>query len=136
MNKSSIAVVAVIALAIGFGISWYTHSQRPIELESGLWFGEQARALPEFELVDHRNQPLTRAELTERLAAAAIAYGALNEPADLAVHPQLRRVSVESPDGPIELAAPPAQVVGAPPALGAVPGLNEQGDKIREEFAR
>ena len=79
---------------------------------------------------------LTRAELVTRLAKAGIAYGALNGPADLAAHPQLRRVTVESPDGPIELAAPPAQVVGAPPALGAVPGLNEQGDKIREEFAR
>lgn len=64
MNKSSIAIVAVIALGIGFGISWYTHNQKPIELESGLWFGEQARALPEFELVDHHQQPLTRAQMT------------------------------------------------------------------------
>ena len=63
MNKSSIAIVAVIALAVGFALSWYAHTQRPIELENGLWFGEQARALPEFELVDHRNQPLTRQNL-------------------------------------------------------------------------
>ena len=79
---------------------------------------------------------LARAELTGRLAAAGIAYGALNSPADLAQHPQLRKIEVDSPGGPIELAAPPAQVVGAPPALGAVPGLDQQGAAIREEFSR
>ena len=63
MNKSSIIVVAVIALCGGFGISWYVASNKPIELETGLWFGEQARALPDFELVDHNRKPLTRAEL-------------------------------------------------------------------------
>jgi len=63
MNKSSIAVVAVLALIGGFALSWYFNSQKPIVLESGLWFGDQARALPEFELIDHRQQPLTRADL-------------------------------------------------------------------------
>jgi len=63
MNKSSIAIVAVIALLAGFGLSWYAHVHKPIELESGLWFGEQARALPEFELIDHNRQPLTRSDL-------------------------------------------------------------------------
>jgi len=63
MNKSSIAIVAVIALVGGFALSWYVNSQKPVQLESGLWFGAQARALPEFELVDHRQQPLTRADL-------------------------------------------------------------------------
>lgn len=63
MNKSRIALVAVIALVGGFALSWYIASNKPIELESGLWFGEQARALPEFELVDDRRQALTRREL-------------------------------------------------------------------------
>lgn len=63
MNKSSIALVAVAALVIGFGLSWYLESSKPIRLESGTWFGEQARALPDFELTDHRRQPLTRASL-------------------------------------------------------------------------
>ncbi|MEM7226487.1 MAG: CaiB/BaiF CoA-transferase family protein [Pseudomonadota bacterium] len=78
---------------------------------------------------------LSREDLIKRLADAGIAYGALNSPADLAAHPQLRRVQVGSPDGPIDIAAPPAQVVGEAPALGAVPGLDQQGAKIREEFA-
>jgi protein SCO1/2 len=64
MNKSSITMIALAALAIGFGVSWYLASSRPIQLESGTWFGEQARALADFELTDHRNLPLTRAELT------------------------------------------------------------------------
>jgi protein SCO1/2 len=63
MNKSSIAIVALVALIGGFSISWYLSSNKPIELEAGLWFGDQARALPEFELVDHNNQPLTRSSL-------------------------------------------------------------------------
>lgn len=63
MNKSSIAIVAVLALAIGFALSWYQASSKPVKLESGTWFGEQARALPDFELIDHRGQPLTRASL-------------------------------------------------------------------------
>ena len=63
MNKSSIAIVAIIALVGGFAMSWYEHDNRPIELESGTWFGEQARALPDFELLDQRREKLTRAQL-------------------------------------------------------------------------
>ena len=63
MNKSSIALLALVALIAGFGVSWYLAQQRGVELEAGLWFGEQARALPEFELTDHAGKPLTRTEL-------------------------------------------------------------------------
>ena len=63
MNKSTIAVVALLALAIGFLASWYVASQRPIELEAGRYFAEQARALPAFELVDHDNRAFRRDDL-------------------------------------------------------------------------
>ena len=63
MNKSSIVAVAVLALVGGFVISWIINANRPIELEAGTWFGEQARALPAFELRDHNGQALTRASL-------------------------------------------------------------------------
>jgi protein SCO1/2 len=56
MNKSSIAIVALIALASGFLISWLISNNQSFELKSGLWFGEQARALPQFELVDHHGE--------------------------------------------------------------------------------
>lgn len=64
MNKSSIAIVALLALIGGVSISWFVSSNKPVELEAGLWFGDQARALPEFELVNHNSQPLTRSSLT------------------------------------------------------------------------
>ena len=63
MNKSSIAIVALLALLGGFSISWFVSSNKPVELEAGTWFGDQARALPEFELVNHNNRPLTRSSL-------------------------------------------------------------------------
>ncbi|MEM7561973.1 MAG: SCO family protein [Pseudomonadota bacterium] len=63
MNKSSIAIVALLALASGIAISWAVSMNRPIELEAGVWFGEQARALPEFELTDHNNQKVNRNSL-------------------------------------------------------------------------
>jgi protein SCO1/2 len=63
MNKSSIVIVAALALAVGFALSWFVASNKPVALESGTWFGDQARALPEFELLDHNKQPLTRASL-------------------------------------------------------------------------
>jgi protein SCO1/2 len=56
MNKSSIVIVAALALAVGFALSWFVASNKPVALESGTWFGDQARALPE-------KQPLTRASL-------------------------------------------------------------------------
>ncbi|MGD8838693.1 MAG: SCO family protein [Gammaproteobacteria bacterium] len=63
MNKSSIAVLTILALMIGFSLSWYLARNQPVELESGTWFGEQARALPDFELIDQDNRKLTRDSL-------------------------------------------------------------------------
>jgi protein SCO1/2 len=60
MNKSSIVIVALIALVGGISMSWVVSQNRSVELEAGLWFGEQARPLPEFELIDHNNKPLNR----------------------------------------------------------------------------
>lgn len=74
MNKSSIAIVALLALIGGFSISWVISSNKPIELETGLWFGEQARALPEFELVDHDGQALNRTSLTGKWSLMFFGY--------------------------------------------------------------
>ena len=55
------------------------------------------------------------AALTQKLAAAEIAFARVNDPADLAVHPQLRRIELATPSGPV--AIPPRP--GAGPASRA-----------------
>lgn len=78
---------------------------------------------------------VSRDEAVSRMKAAAIAFGMLNGVDGLSVHPQLRRTTVQTPSGPVRLPAPPAQVTGETPKLGAVPALGEQSDKLRREFA-
>ncbi len=78
---------------------------------------------------------LTREKMIERLRRAEIAYGAVNSVADLATHPQLRRIAVETPSGPAELIAPPARHRGEDRVYGPVPGLNQHGAALRAEFA-
>ena len=67
-------------------------------------------------------------------AGYGIAYGSVNSVADLAAHPQLRRLATESPDGTVELVAPPARIAGEAPSYGAVPSLDQHGPEIRREF--
>jgi len=78
---------------------------------------------------------LDRDTLTTRLFDAAIAYGAVNTPADLSSHPQLRRVTVATPSGPVELVAPPVERRGSDWDLGAVPAIDQHGAALRKEFA-
>ncbi len=73
----------------------------------------------------------TRDEVAALLAAADIAFGRLNSVADLAAHPQLRRIAAEMGTESISLPAPPA---AAAPAL-RVPELDQHGAAIRHEFA-
>jgi protein SCO1/2 len=63
MKKLSIVIVALIAVGAGFVVSWHLNSNKSIVLEDGLWFGDHARALPEFELVDQNNETITRDSL-------------------------------------------------------------------------
>ena len=55
--------------------------------------------------------------LIEKLAAADIAFARVSEPADLARHPHLRRITVGTPTGPTSYPAPAAQRSGAPRTL-------------------
>lgn len=77
---------------------------------------------------------LGRAELMERLSQAKIAFGAVNSVADLARHPQLRRTSVLTESGSVDLVAPPVRVGGTEPRLRPVPALGEHGEAIRREY--
>jgi len=85
-------------------------------------------------IIDEVFRALDRETLTQRLFGAAIAYGAVNTPADLSDHPQLRRVTVETPSGPVDLVAPPVEIRGGEFDLGAVPAVDQHGAALREEF--
>lgn len=64
MKKISILVIALVSLGFGFLGSSMVFDTKPPELESAFWFGNQAKALPEFRLYDHDNQPLENSHLS------------------------------------------------------------------------
>ncbi len=69
---------------------------------------------------------MTRDELLKRLADADIAFAEVNSMADLAVHPHLRRIEVDTPNGVVSYPAPAPIVVGDIRHYGAVPAIGEQ----------
>jgi itaconate CoA-transferase len=74
------------------------------------------------------------AALTKKLAENDIAFARVNATADLAVHPQLRRIEIATPSGVVSYPAPPARSDATPPRYGAVPALGEHTAKIWAEF--
>jgi len=71
---------------------------------------------------------MTRDDLLKRLADADIAFAEVNTMADLAVHPHLRRIEVDTPNGTVTYAAPATIFVGAPRHYGAVPGIGQHSE--------
>ena len=78
---------------------------------------------------------LTRTECAARLRAANTAFGFVNDVAGLARHPALRRLSVATPNGPVDVAAPPARFSDGEREYGPVPALGEHTEQVRAEFA-
>jgi itaconate CoA-transferase len=76
--------------------------------------------------VGDRFAAMTRDELLQRLSDADIAFAEVNTMADLAKHPHLRRIEVDTPAGPVSYPAPAAIVTDAPRHYGAVPGIGER----------
>jgi len=77
---------------------------------------------------------MARSELVQCLQRAKIAFGSVNSVADLAQHQQLRRTSVATPSGTVDLVAPPVINERDAPALGAVPALGQHSEAIRDEY--
>jgi crotonobetainyl-CoA:carnitine CoA-transferase CaiB-like acyl-CoA transferase len=73
--------------------------------------------------------------LIARFEQAGTAWARLNGVDGLSAHSQLRRVTAQTPTGPVALPAPPARWDGEVPQARPVPGLGAQGDAIRAEFA-
>ena len=79
---------------------------------------------------------LTREEAAAKLRKANTAYGFVNDLAALGHHPALRRTPVRLPEGGIaEIVAPAVIKSGEAVALGPVPGIGDDSDTIRAEFA-
>ena len=66
-----------------------------------------------------------RFALEEGLVAADVAFASVNDMDGLSRHPQLRRITVDTPNGPVSYPAPGAVFVGEPRSYGAVPALPE-----------
>ncbi len=79
---------------------------------------------------------MTREELLQRLSDADIAFAEVNTMADLAQHPHLRRIEVETPNGVVSYPAPGAIVVGEPRQYGAVPAIGEHPVSTQKPSAR
>jgi itaconate CoA-transferase len=72
--------------------------------------------------------------LSAKLAAADVAFARINDMAGLAGHPQLRRITLDSPNGPISYPAPAAQRAGETRHYAAIPALGEHTQPVRAEF--
>ncbi|WP_428149670.1 CaiB/BaiF CoA transferase family protein [Brevundimonas sp.] len=75
-----------------------------------------------------------RAALIQILDQAKIAFGAVNSVLELADHPHLRRASVATPGGSVEIVAPPVISPDRPFRPGAVPAVGQHTETIRAEF--
>jgi formyl-CoA transferase len=71
---------------------------------------------------------MTRVELLKRLDEADIAFAEVNTMADLSVHPHLRRIEVDTPNGKVSYAAPAAIFVDEERHYGAVPAIGEHAE--------
>ena len=72
--------------------------------------------------------------MAEALRAANIAFGRYNTVGEFARHPQLRRVEIGTPSGPVAVPAPPPIFDGVPAELGASPAIGGDSEAIRREF--
>ena len=68
---------------------------------------------------------LDLAEAKTLLLAADAAFAVVNDMAALSTHPQLRRITTQTPAGPVDLPAPAAITVGAGRSYGPVPAIGE-----------
>jgi itaconate CoA-transferase len=70
------------------------------------------------------------------LSDSDIAFAEVNTMADLAGHPHLRRIEVDTPAGPVTYPAPAAIVVDQPRHYGAVPGIGDHPGMSKAPRAR
>ena len=74
-------------------------------------------------------------KIADKLQAAQVAFGRLNDMDVFTNHPQNRFVSVRTSAGDVQLLSPGAIVNGVLPTLGEVPDLGQHSAAIRAEFS-
>jgi len=79
---------------------------------------------------------MTVDELSEKLAKHEVAFARVSDTEALRTHPHLRRISVDSPTGPVASPAPAARHSGEARRYGAVPALGAHTARIKAEFGR
>ena len=70
---------------------------------------------------------MTADEATQALQRANVALANVNDMASLAAHPHLRRITIETPNGPVSLPAPAPIIAGEVRDYGVVPALGAGG---------
>jgi itaconate CoA-transferase len=76
-------------------------------------------------IVAARFGALKDTEVLARLDRTATAFASVNDMEGLSQHPQLRRIEVDTPNGPVTYPAPAPLFVGRERSYGPVPGLCE-----------
>ncbi|RWK87189.1 MAG: CoA transferase [Mesorhizobium sp.] len=85
------------------------------------------------EIIKRRFSELRCEEAMQELEAAGLAYGRLNEISDVSQHKHVRRVEVDTPEGPVQAIAPAAIFNSERPSLRPVPALGAHTESVREE---
>lgn len=151
MNHPSIAPYGAYAVGDGRTVVLAIQNQREWRSFCDVVLGQSALAAdPAFESNELRCvnrqaldakilatfETLAMAALTDLLRKAKIAFGEVRDVGQLSSHPQLRRVEVGTPSGPVRMPAPPWRWRDADAAaLGPAPALDEHGGAIRAEFS-
>jgi crotonobetainyl-CoA:carnitine CoA-transferase CaiB-like acyl-CoA transferase len=85
-------------------------------------------------IIDAVMSKLSLEEAISRLTRADLAFARVNDVAALSRHPQLRRASVQTPVGIVNVVAPPTTFREETRLLGPVPALGQHTKAIRKEF--
>ena len=112
--------------------------QNPVLARNPLYASNPLRVANRFSLdqiIGSAFVQIDRDELVRRLRAGAIAFGGLNNVSDLSAHPQLRRIRVQSPTGPIDLPVSPVRDGQNTDRPSHVPTIDSHGAAIRREFS-
>ncbi len=148
LSHPSIAPYGVFKTRDGADILISIQNDREWRILASLVMGDAALAAdPMFATVTSRVQHRTETDgkvaaafatmdveiLSQKLAAADIAFARVNDVAGFIAHPHLRRISVETPSGPVSYPAP-APIRDTPREYGRIPALGEHTEKVRKEF--